>query len=41
MGALMCSALQGALQLARVEAGWLDTIKRQLRTLLGVPAETL
>jgi TetR/AcrR family transcriptional repressor of nem operon len=36
MGAVMFSALQGGLQLARVDASWLDTVKQQLCRLLGV-----
>ncbi|MBV8046366.1 MAG: TetR/AcrR family transcriptional regulator [Paludibacterium sp.] len=36
MGVLMFSALQGGLQLARVDDGWLDTVKRQITRLLGV-----
>jgi TetR/AcrR family transcriptional repressor of nem operon len=36
MGALLFSALQGGLQLARVDPGWLETIKRQMRALMGV-----
>lgn len=36
MGMLMCAALQGAVQLARVDEGWLDGVKRQIERLLGV-----
>lgn len=36
MGVLMFSALQGGLQLARVDDGWLDTVKRQISRLLGL-----
>jgi TetR/AcrR family transcriptional regulator, transcriptional repressor for nem operon len=36
MGVLMFSALQGGLQLARVDDAWLETVKRQLCRLLGV-----
>lgn len=36
MGVLMFSALQGGLQLARVDDAWLDTVKRQLCHVLGV-----
>jgi TetR/AcrR family transcriptional repressor of nem operon len=36
MGALMFSALQGGLQLARVEVGWLESLKQQIRALLGI-----
>ncbi|TDR71657.1 TetR/AcrR family transcriptional regulator [Paludibacterium purpuratum] len=36
MGVLMFSALQGGLQLARVDDTWLDTVKRQIKRLLGV-----
>ncbi|WP_051229321.1 TetR/AcrR family transcriptional regulator [Paludibacterium yongneupense] len=36
MGAVMFSALQGGLQLARVDAELLGTLKYQLKTLLGI-----
>jgi len=38
MGVLMLSALQGGLQLARVDDQWLEIVKRQLRALLGLPS---
>jgi TetR/AcrR family transcriptional repressor of nem operon len=34
MGVLMLAAMQGALQLARVDASWLALVKDQIRTLL-------
>jgi TetR/AcrR family transcriptional repressor of nem operon len=40
MGALMFSALQGGLQLARVDAELLETLKTQLTTLLGLSRRT-
>ncbi|SMF49590.1 TetR/AcrR family transcriptional regulator [Pseudogulbenkiania subflava] len=36
MGEVMFAALQGGLQLARIDAGILDTIKQQIRDLLKV-----
>lgn len=36
MGALMLAAMQGSLQLARVDAEWLPLVKRQIVALLGV-----
>lgn len=37
IGMMLFSALQGALQLARIDDGALDTIKRQVRAVLGLP----
>lgn len=36
MGMLMVAALQGGLQLARIDAGWLSAVRRQITLLLGV-----
>lgn len=35
MGMLMVAALQGGLQLARIDAGWLEAVRRQITLLLG------
>lgn len=36
MGLTMLATLQGGLQLARIEAAWLNSIKQQIRCLLGL-----